>query len=64
LEGYYKALRRLLENAGRTLVRYGEGDHQIWYSPITKKNVVVDGGVMSRHSADAMLKQAGPPKVF
>ena len=64
MEGYYKAVRKLLEGAGCTLVRYGKGDHQIWYSPVTKQNVVVDGGVMSRHSANGVLKQAGLPKKF
>ena len=64
MRGYYGELRRLLEAAGCTLVRYGKGDHQIWYSPVSKTNVVVDGGVVSRHSANAMLKQAGLPKRF
>jgi hypothetical protein len=64
VKGYYKLLRKALEDAGCTLVRYGKGDHQIWYSPITKSNVVVDGGVMSRHSANGVLKQAGLPKRF
>jgi len=45
-------------------VRYGKGDPQIWYSPITKANVVVDGGVVSGHSANGVLKQAGLPKAF
>ena len=61
MEGYYKPLRKLLEAAGCRLVRYGKGEHQVWYSPITKQNVIVDGGVMSRHSANAMPKQAGLP---
>ena len=64
MRGYYKELRRILEANGCTLVRYGKGDHQIWYSPITKANVVVDGGVVSGHSANGVLKQAGLPKAF
>jgi len=64
VDGYYKRLRRILEEAGCTLVRFGKGDHQVWYSPIVKKNVIVDGGVMSRHSANGVLKQAGLPKRF
>ena len=64
MKGYYLQLRRLLEAAGFTLVRYGKGDHQIWYSPITRTNVTVDGGVVSRHSANGILKQAGLPKAF
>ena len=64
MKGYYRQLRKLLEEAGCTLVRYGKGDHQVWYSPITKQNVIVDGGVVSRHSANGVLKQAGLKKAF
>jgi len=64
LRGYYRELRRILEAAGCTSVRYGKSDHQVWYSPISKTNVVVDGGVVSRHSANGVLKQAGLPKKF
>ena len=64
MKGYYRELRKLLMEAGCTLVRYGKGDHQVWYSPISKQNVTVDGGVMSRHSANAVVKQAGLPKAF
>ncbi|HVW91859.1 MAG TPA: type II toxin-antitoxin system HicA family toxin [Devosia sp.] len=64
MKGYYRQLRKLLEEAGCTLVRYGKGDHQVWYSPVTKQNVIVDGGVVSRHSANGVLKQAGLKKAF
>jgi hypothetical protein len=64
VDGYYKPLRKMLEAAGCVLVRYGKGDHQVWYSPITRKNVIVDGGVVSRHTANGVLKQAGLPKRF
>jgi hypothetical protein len=57
-------LRKLLEEAGCELVRHGKGDHRIWYSPITGGHVVVDGGVMSRHTANDVPKQAGLPKAF
>lgn len=64
MKGYYLQLRRLLVAAGCTLVRHGKGDHEIWYSPVGRLNVVVDGGVISRHTANGILKRAGLPKAF
>jgi predicted RNA binding protein YcfA (HicA-like mRNA interferase family) len=32
-----KDLIKLLKDNGCQFVRYGRGDHQIWYSPITGK---------------------------
>jgi hypothetical protein len=42
----------------------GDGDHEIWHSPITKRNITVDGEIKSRHTANAILKQAGIGKKF
>jgi hypothetical protein len=38
----------LLAN-GRTFVRHGKGDHDIWFSPITNRRFVVDAKMKSRH---------------
>lgn len=57
-------LKRVLHEAGCRFVRHGKGDHDIWYSPITKVRFVVDGKIFSRHTANAVLKQAGLPKQF
>jgi hypothetical protein len=58
-----RPLRELLRAAGRTLVRQGKGSHEIWYSPITRRNFPVPIGIPSRH-ANAILRQAGLPKAF
>jgi hypothetical protein len=58
------ALKKYLHDAGCGLKRHGKGDHEIWYSPITGLNFVVDGVIKSRHTANAVLKQAGLPKKF
>ena len=42
----------------------GKGDHEIWYSPKTETNFPVDNDIKSRHTANAVLKQAGLPKKF
>jgi predicted RNA binding protein YcfA (HicA-like mRNA interferase family) len=59
-----RELRRLLREAGCALVRQGKGSHEIWHSPVTKRNFAVPVGIPSRHTANAVLKQAGLPKAF
>jgi predicted RNA binding protein YcfA (HicA-like mRNA interferase family) len=59
-----KRLRELLQAAGCTLVRQGKGSHEIWHSPITKRNSAVPINIPSRHTANAILRQAGLPKAF
>ena len=61
---YERDVRDALSEAGCTFVRRGKGDHDIWYSPLTNRNFVVDGKIKSRHTANAVLKQAGLPKKF
>ncbi len=58
------ALKKILKKAGCTFHRQGKGDHEIWYSPISKKYFTVDGKIKSRHTANGTLKDAGLPKKF
>ena len=39
-------------------------DYEIWFSPHTQRRFVVDNAIKSRHTANAVLKQAGLPKAF
>lgn len=57
-------LKKLLIAARCFFERSGKGDHEIWYSPITERRLVVDHAIRSRHTANAVLKQAGLPKAF
>ena len=57
-------LKKMLHEAGCRFERHGKGDHDIWYSPITEVRFVVDNKILSRHTANAVLKQAGLPKQF
>ncbi len=57
-------LKKILVNSGCSLERQGKGDHEIWYSPINNRRFVVDNSIKSRHTANAVLKQAGLPKGF
>ncbi|MEJ5378534.1 MAG: type II toxin-antitoxin system HicA family toxin [bacterium] len=54
----------MLREAGCYFERPGKGDHEIWFSPITQIRFVVDSAIKSRHTANAVLKQAGLPKRF
>lgn len=57
-------LKKLLSEAVCYFIRKGRGNHEIWYSPITERNFVVDSSIKSRHTANAVLKQAGLNKAF
>jgi len=57
-------LEKILREAGCHFERQGKGDHEIWFSPITERRFVVDGKIVSRHTANAVLKQAGLSKAF
>jgi hypothetical protein len=52
-------LKRLLLSHNCRFERQGKGDHEIWFSPITQRRFVIDGEIKSRHTANAVLKQAG-----
>lgn len=59
VQGYTKQLKALLRKHGCEFVRAGKGDHEIWKSPFAAKPIVVDGRMMSRHTANDVLKKAG-----
>ena len=61
---YEKKVREELAKNGCYFYRRGKGDHDIWYSPITNKHIAVDSKIKSRHTANAILKQAGISKKF
>jgi hypothetical protein len=64
MPSYERDVRELLRLAGCEFVRNGKGDHEIWYSPRSKRNFTVDGKIKSRHTANEVLKQAGLAKAF
>jgi predicted RNA binding protein YcfA (HicA-like mRNA interferase family) len=59
-----RELREKLEAAGCHFVRADKGSHEIWHSPISKTNFPVPKGIVSRHTANGILKDAGLPKQF
>lgn len=64
MASFYRDLIELLRAAGCYLVREGKGDHEVWFSPVSKRHFTVDKGTKSRHTANESLKQAGLPKSF
>ncbi|MDR2880993.1 MAG: type II toxin-antitoxin system HicA family toxin [Azoarcus sp.] len=57
-------LKTILREAGCYFERRGKGDHDIWFSPITSIRFTVDNKIKSRHTANAVLRQAGIAKRF
>lgn len=64
MANYTPQLKRVLVEAGCRFERQGKGDHEIWSSPISGRRFVVDGKILSRHTANGVLKQAGIDKRF
>ena len=56
---FEKPVRKKLQEHGCYFVRRGKGDHDIWYSPMTKQNFPVDSKIKSRHIANAVMRQSG-----
>lgn len=57
--GYTDELKAILRWHGCRFVRSGKGDHEVWHCPQAERPVVVDGKMMSRHTCNDVLKQAG-----
>ena len=64
MAGFTARLKRKLRKAGCRRVRQGRGDHEIWFSPVSDRNFPVDSNIKSRHTANAVLAQAGLKKAF
>ncbi|MGH7024027.1 MAG: type II toxin-antitoxin system HicA family toxin [Caulobacteraceae bacterium] len=64
MSSYTPRVKEALLAAGCRLVRQGRGDHEVWESPINGKRFTVDGKILSKHTANGTLKDAGLPKQF
>jgi predicted RNA binding protein YcfA (HicA-like mRNA interferase family) len=64
VSSYSREVCQYLKDAGCHFVRHGKGDHDIWFSPITDRHVTVDHKIVSRHTANGILKDAGVGKKF
>ncbi|HUK52966.1 MAG TPA: type II toxin-antitoxin system HicA family toxin [Candidatus Binatia bacterium] len=64
MAGFTPQVKAILRAHGCSFERQGRADHEIWYSPITNRRFPVDSNIVSRHTANGVLKQAGIPKQF
>jgi predicted RNA binding protein YcfA (HicA-like mRNA interferase family) len=64
VENFAKPLKKILIAAGWRLLRQGKGDHEVWHNPDTGQTVTLVTFMKSRHLANAILKDAGLPKVL
>jgi len=59
LKGFGKEVRDILKANGCQFLRHGRGDHDIWTSPYSDHPFTVPVKIMSRHTANKVLKDAG-----
>jgi HicA toxin of bacterial toxin-antitoxin, len=64
MASYTPKLKEILRPHGCCFERSGKGDHDIWFSPITQRRFPVDQKILSRQTANAVLRQAGIEKQF
>jgi len=57
-------LKKILREHGCAFERQAKGDHEIWWSPHSGRRFTLPSFLKSRHTANAVLKQAGLPKAF
>jgi predicted RNA binding protein YcfA (HicA-like mRNA interferase family) len=57
MKGYYAQVTKLLRDNSFTLLRAGKGSHEIWSNGSI--HLTVPFGCKSRHTANAILKDAG-----
>ena len=63
-ENFTPPVEKVVARSRVPVERQGKGEHEIWYSPVTKRRSMVDARIKSRHWANHTLKQAGVPKAF
>ena len=56
---FEKKVRAILKENNCYFVRHGKGDHDIWFSPLSKHTFTVDSKIKSRHMANEIMKQSG-----
>jgi hypothetical protein len=64
MASYTRDVKKILRKAGCRFHRQGNGDHENWYSPISDRYFTVDNKILSRHTANGTLEDAGLPKAF
>lgn len=58
MASYTREVKKVLRANGCEFARQGKGDHEIWWNPTTGRCFPVDDEIRSRHTANAIMKQA------
>jgi YcfA-like protein. len=59
VDGYYKVVRNIISELGYEFIQNAEGSHEKWKSRETGKMLLIPRNLQSRHTANAILKDAG-----
>jgi predicted RNA binding protein YcfA (HicA-like mRNA interferase family) len=55
----YRELAALLREHGCQFVRSGKGDHEIWFSPLTRRKFTIPRRLKGEGTLRSILKAAG-----
>jgi len=59
VDGFYKTVRTIVSELGYEYLSNAKGSHEKWRSRKTGKVILVPRNLQSRHTANAILKDAG-----
>ena len=59
MASYERDVKIKLSQNGCYFLRHGRGDHDVWFSPVTGLSITVDNKIVSRHTANGIMKRAG-----
>ena len=62
VDGFYKTVRAIISELGFEYLTNAKGSHEKWQSRHTGKIILVPRNLQSRHTANAILKDAGSSK--
>ena len=60
----YEPLKRILLANNCYIMHQGKGEYEVWFSPISNQEFIVENNISSNLTADAVLKHAGLDQVF
>ncbi|SEH23645.1 type II toxin-antitoxin system HicA family toxin [Rhizobium sp. NFR12] len=59
VDGFYKTVCSIISELGYAYLTNAKGSHEKWQSKATGKIILVPRTLLSRHTANAILKDAG-----
>lgn len=59
VDGFYSVVRNIISDLGFRYLTNAKGSHEKWQHPGTSKVILIPRNLQSRHTANAILKEAG-----